>query len=101
MDDILKEIVRIKSGGGSAALATMLFINGRGPHESGAKMLVRSDGTFLGSMGGGSLEREVYQEALKVMKEGKPKVLTFTLHADIETGFMSGGESQVFVEPIF
>ncbi len=101
MEDILKEIVRIRSEGGGAALATMLFIKGRGPWEAGGKMLVKSDGTFIGSMGGGSLEREVYEQALKVMEEGKPSILTFKLHGDIETGFMSGGESQVFIEPIF
>ncbi len=64
-------------------------------------MLVRSDGTFIGSMGGGSLETEVHKEALNVIREGKPKVLSFRLHRDIETGFMSAGETQVFIEPIF
>ena len=101
MQDILKEIIKIRSEGGRAALATMLFIRGRGPQEAGAKMLVRSDGTLIGSMGGGSLESEVFAEALKVIQEGRPKVLRFKLHASIETGFMSGGESQVFIEPIF
>jgi xanthine dehydrogenase accessory factor len=100
MENILEEIVRIKSEGRTAALATMLYIKGPGPREGGAKMLVRSDGTFIGSMGGGGLESEVYQEALRVIETGRPKVLNFKLHRDIETGFMSAGESQVFIELI-
>ncbi len=102
MEDIFQEIIRIKSEGGRAALATMLSIEGPGPREEGAKMLIRSDGTFMGSMGGGSLETEVYKEALKVIKEGKPKLLNFKLHmeGDIETGFMSGGDTKIFIEPI-
>lgn len=90
-EDIFKEIIRLRSEGRSAALATILFIKGPGPREGGAKMLVRSDGTFIGSMGGGGLENEVYQEALKVIETGKPRVLSFKLHRDIETGFMSAG----------
>ncbi|MFB3886494.1 MAG: molybdopterin-binding protein [Thermodesulfobacteriota bacterium] len=99
-EDIFKEIIKIKSQGERAALATVLYIKGRGPREGGAKMLVRSNGTSMGSMGGGGLEKEVYQEALRVIETGKPKVLTFKLHRDIESGFMSAGESQVFIEPI-
>ena len=102
MEDIFQEIIRIKSEGGRAALATIVSIKGPGPREEGAKMLVKSDGTFIGSMGGGSLEIEVYREALRVIEEGKPKVLSFKLHMekDIETGFMSGGDTQIFIEPI-
>jgi xanthine dehydrogenase accessory factor len=99
-EDILKEIIKIRSEGERAALATVLYIKGRGPREGGAKMLVRSNGTSMGSMGGGGLEKEVYQEALRVIETGKPKVLTFKLHRDIESGFMSAGETQVFIEPI-
>lgn len=102
MEDILEEIIKIKFEKGRAALATLISIQGPGPREEGAKMLIRSDGTILGSMGGGSLETEIYKEALKVIQEGKPKVLNFKLHMekDIETGFMSGGDTQIFIESI-
>jgi len=102
MGDIYQEIIRIKSEGGKAALATMISIKGPGPREEGAKLLIRSDGTFMGSMGGESLETEVRKEALKVIKESKPKILSFKLHMEqeIETGFMSGGDTQIFIEPI-
>lgn len=100
MEDIFQEIMKIKSERGRAALATILSIKGPGPREEGAKMLVRSDGTFVGSMGGGSLESEILKRAREVIEEGKPKLFSFKLHEDIETGFMSGGDTQIFIEPI-
>ena len=100
MEDIFEGIMKVKSEGGKAALATILSIQGPGPREEGAKMLLRSDGTHIGTMGGGSLESEVLKGAKQVIEEGKPKVFSFKLHEDIETGFMSGGDTQIFIEPI-
>ncbi len=68
----------------------------------GSKMLVRSNGSMLGSIGGGCLEAEVWQAAMKVIKEQAPKVLNFDLtgREDTPEGLICGGTMQVFVEPI-
>ena len=52
MEDIFQEIVRIRSEGQGAVLATVISAKGSTPRETGAKMLIRSDGTVLGSIGG-------------------------------------------------
>ncbi|MFB3886493.1 MAG: XdhC family protein [Thermodesulfobacteriota bacterium] len=107
MVDIYQEILKIKSEGESAAVATIISIKGSTPREVGSKMLIRSDGSILGSVGGGNLEALVCQEALKAMKEGASKVLHFDLTGErflegesIETGMICGGNVDVYIEPI-
>jgi xanthine dehydrogenase accessory factor len=102
MADIYQEIVRIREEGGEAALATIVSASGSTPREEGAKMLVRADGSIAGTIGGGSLEAQVIKEALKVIGEGKPKQLHFSLTAkEVEDeGMLCGGEAEVFIEPI-
>ena len=63
---------------------------------------VRADGSILSTIGGGSLEAQVIEEAVKVIKQGKPKRLHFALTAKEaeEVGMVCGGELEVFIEPI-
>ena len=102
MEDIFKEIAIIKSEGGSAALATAIKTTGSTPREAGSKMLIRSDGTIVGSIGGGSLEATICQEAVNVIKEDKPKVLHFNLTEEevAGDGMLCGGTMDIFIEPI-
>ena len=102
MEDIFQEIVRIRSEGQGAVLATVISAKGSTPRETGAKMLIRSDGNVLGSIGGGSLEAQVCKEALKVMGKSKSMLLRFDLSGKevAEDGMICGGNMEVFVEPI-
>jgi xanthine dehydrogenase accessory factor len=65
-------------------------------------MLVKADGSILGTIGGGSLEAQVIKEAIKAIGEGKPKRLHIGLTARevTEEGMLCGGEVEVFIEPI-
>ena len=102
MDDIYQEIVRVKAEGGEAALATIVSASGSTPREEGAKMLVRPDGSISGTIGGGSLEAKIIEEAVRVIRQGKPKHHHFTLTDQEagEVGMICGGELEVFIEPI-
>jgi len=102
MTDIYQEIVRIKSEGEEAALVTIVTTTGSTPREEGAKMLVKTDGSILGTIGGGSLEAQVIEEAIKVIGQGKPKRIHIGLTAKEveEEGMLCGGELEVFIEPI-
>jgi len=102
MTDIYQEIVRIRAEGEEAALVTIVSATGSTPREEGAKMLVRADGSILGTIGGGSLEAQVIEEAIKVIGQGKPKQLRTSLTAkEVEAdGMLCGGELEVFIEPI-
>jgi len=102
MADIYQEIVRIKEEGKEAALVTIVSTSGSTPREEGAKMLVRPDGAIIGTIGGGTLEAQVIEEAIKVIKQGKPKHLHASLTAkEAEgAGMICGGDLEVFIEPI-
>lgn len=102
MEDIYEEIVRIRQEGDVAALATIVWVKGSTPRTEGSKMLVRGDGSILGSVGGGCLEAEVWQAAMKAIEEEKPRALNFDLtgREDTPEGLICGGTMQVYVEPI-
>lgn len=102
MEDIYHEIVRIQDEGGQAALATILWTKGSTPRSAGTKMLLRSDGTILGSVGGGCAEAEVWQAAKEVMQTGQPKVFNFDLTGREPTpdGLICGGIMEIYIEPI-
>ena len=100
--DVYDEISRLRHEGRCCALATIINVRGSIPSVAAAKMLVRDDGSIVGTIGGGCVEAEVWQAARDVMKEEKPKTLTFNLDQtpDKDSGLACGGTLQVFVEPI-
>jgi xanthine dehydrogenase accessory factor len=102
MDDIYQEIVKVKTEGGEAALVTVVSASGSTPREEGAKMLVKPDGSIVGTIGGGSLEAQIIEEAVKVIRQGKPKRLhrSLTAREAGEEGMICGGDLEVFIEPI-
>ncbi len=100
--DIFEEIVRLRTEGIPAALATIVGTRGSTPGRATMRLLVLADGTFLGTVGGGCLEAEVYDTALQVLADEKPQSLKFRLTEkdSPDSGLMCGGEVTIFVEPI-
>jgi xanthine dehydrogenase accessory factor len=102
LTDIYEEIRKEKISGETAALATVVAAKGSTPRSIGTKMLVKSDGAIIGSIGGGCLEAEVWQSAMNVIKAQEPKLLEYDLTGREETpeGLICGGIMQVFIEPV-
>lgn len=102
MADVFEEIVRLRQEGVPAALATIIGTRGSTPGRETMRLLVREDGTFLGTVGGGCLEAEVYETAKQVLRDEKTRTLSFRLteFESPENGLLCGGEVTVFVEPI-
>src|SRR6516164_6244700 len=100
--DIYEEIVELRRQGRRGALATITTVRGSIPSFQTAKMLVRDDGSIVGTVGGGCVEAEVWQAAREVMEEEKPRSLTFNLNNNpkYDTGLVCGGTLEVFVEPV-
>ena len=100
--DVYEEIVRLRREGRKGALATIVNVRGSIPSFETAKMLVRDDGTIVGTIGGGCVEAEVWQAAKEVMASEKPRTLKFDLNNDpkYDTGLVCGGTLEVFVEPV-
>src|SRR3990170_8509684 len=100
--DIYEEIIRLRRAGIKAALATIVNVRGSIPSYESAKLLVREDGSLVGTVGGGCVEAEVWTAARQVIQEEKPRKLTFNLNQDpsYDTGLLCGGTLEVFIEPI-
>ncbi|KAF0216934.1 MAG: xanthine dehydrogenase accessory [Geobacteraceae bacterium] len=95
--DIYQEIIRLNQAGAPSALATVVESAGSSPRKAGAKMLVRGDGSILGTIGGGKPELETIAASLAALEEGKPRTVTFTLTE--EYGHVCGGSLLVYIEP--
>ena len=100
--DIYDEIVRLRKLGQKCALATIVQVNGSIPSYESAKMLVREDGSMIGTIGGGCVEAEVWNAAREVIETEKPRHLTFSLGQDAayDNGLICGGQLNIFVEPV-
>jgi xanthine dehydrogenase accessory factor len=100
--DIYEQIVQLRREGRRGAVATIVNVRGSIPSFKTAKMLVRDDGSIVGTIGGGCVEADVWQAAREVMESEKPRTLTFDLNQDpkYDTGLVCGGTLEVFIEPI-
>ena len=102
MQDIYSEIVRALERKERCVLATLISRVGSAPRAVGAKYLIKEDGTSLGSIGGGCVEAEVWQEAQRVIEKKEGKVLHFELTSEqlAEGGLVCGGNIDIFLEPL-
>src|SRR5438876_12378166 len=100
--DVFDEIQRLRQQGRKAALATIVQIRGSVPSFQAAKMLVRDDGSTLGSVGGGCVEAEVWTAAQDVIREEKSKIMTLDLTEEsmAEGGLICAGKVEIFFEPL-
>jgi xanthine dehydrogenase accessory factor len=100
--DVYEELTRLRRSGHKAALATIVNVEGSIPSFRSAKMLVREDGSIVGTIGGGCTEAEVWQAAKDVIESETPQMLDFDLGQDAayDEGLICGGALKVYVEPI-
>jgi xanthine dehydrogenase accessory factor len=104
MDDhkaVFEALIAAHSQGEPVALATVVSVTGSVPRHQGSKMMVRRDGSIVGTVGGGVMESRVIQEALAVIQDGQTRMPSYALN-DLAAGDpgVCGGTVQVFIEPI-
>jgi xanthine/CO dehydrogenase XdhC/CoxF family maturation factor len=102
MRDLIAMIDAWHARGEKVALATVVKTGGSTPRPIGAKMIVNSRGEFAGSVSGGCVEGAVIEEARRVLKTGKPKLLRYGIADETawDVGLSCGGMIKVFVEKI-
>ncbi len=100
--DIYSEIAKLRKEGRKAALATIIQVQGSIPSYESSKILIRDDGSIVGTVGGGCVEADVWSVAQDVMREEKPRRLHFNLNAqpEYDNGLVCGGSLDIFIEPI-
>jgi len=94
---LFEEIIQLSRKGSSSVLAIVVESSGSSPRKVSAKMLVRDDGSIMGTVGGGRLEQEVIAAALITVKDGKPRIISFELTEQF--GHVCGGSMLVYLEP--
>ena len=101
MQSIYQALAELEKNNESAALCTVVKSEGSTPRHVGSKMLVYSDGKFVGTVGGGEMESRVIKSALGTLRSGNAQTLSYTM-ADPSRGDpgVCGGTVEVFVEPI-
>lgn len=95
MRHLIKNIIALLKEKESFALATIVRQQGSAPREAGARMVVRQNGSILGTVGGGALEAAVRESALKLIKQGRTCRLIFNLN---DLGMFCGGQVEVVVD---
>jgi len=100
--ELKKEIEAWISGGHEIALATVVRTWGSSPRAAGAKMAIRGDGAFVGSVSGGCVEGAVIETGMDVLKTTVSQLLHFgvTDESAWDVGLACGGEIDVFVQRI-
>lgn len=98
---IFERLAGLEREGEAVAIATVIRAQGSVPRHEGSKMLIFPGGGIEGTIGGGELENRVIEEALQVLKDGKPRILEYAFR-DPEQGDVGvcGGEMEVFVEAL-
>lgn len=82
MNDIRAALKTLSKGNAYGVVAEILSTAGSTPRGPGAQMLLLPDGTFSGTVGGGTLEYKAQQKALEVLRRGIPDREMYSLRGD-------------------
>ncbi len=104
MRELLSELTAALERGQDCVYCSVVETRGSTPQKAGAAMLVFPDGSQRGTLGGGCVEAEVKQRALRVLANGggRPEVLTFCLDDNYgwDDGLICGGRMSILAEPV-
>ena len=78
-DELFNKILGVLKENRSCVGATVVACGGSAPRHVGAKMAVFSDGSIMGTIGGGALEKVVVSDALDALKRKKSVLKTYSL----------------------
>jgi xanthine/CO dehydrogenase XdhC/CoxF family maturation factor/cation diffusion facilitator CzcD-associated flavoprotein CzcO len=96
--DVVEAISQVLASGRPAALATVVRVSGSVPQQAGARLLLLSDGTRVGTVGGGAFEQDIVRVLQETLETGRAQLLTRELGHDL--AMCCGGRMEVFVEQI-
>lgn len=99
--DWITDTLRLHETGARFALALVAHTTGSTPQKAGAAALFTPDGRVRGTLGGGCLEAEAQQRALRALDTGEHAL--FRLRLDEidgwDDGLICGGSASIFIEP--
>lgn len=94
--------IKIKPQGETWGLVTIVQASGSTPRGVGSRMLVKPDGSIIGTVGGGPGEKEAEEIALEVISTNTPRLVPFKLNSTLAAGqgMICGGNFTMFIQPI-
>lgn len=102
MQDVMPTIEEWRAEGEDIALATVVKTTGPAPRFEGAKMAVTRSGKLVGSVSGGCVEGAVFEEAQRVLRSRKPKLVKYGISKESawDIGLACGGGIEVYIAPL-
>jgi xanthine dehydrogenase accessory factor len=102
MKDVYDKIIELREQGIPAALVTVIATKGSTPRSTGTKMIVLSDGSIFGTVGGSSVESLLIDESKTCIESGGCRRVAHNLDdaEQKDTGMICGGEMEFFIEPL-
>ncbi|MDP6102065.1 MAG: XdhC/CoxI family protein [Dehalococcoidia bacterium] len=104
MEEVFREALNLLRKGEPFVIATVVGTQGSTPQKPGAKLLVREDGSGVGTLGGGCVEGDIWFAASMLLKEGgEPTLTEYELNEDIAAreGLVCGGTMHFLIDPVF
>lgn len=102
MRELLLELEQAVQQQKPVCYTCLVETRGSTPQKPGAAMLIYSDGSQAGTLGGGCVEAEVKRRALRMFAADAPEIMTFQLDSDYgwDDGLICGGRMKILVDPI-
>ena len=97
---IYNEIQASLKRGERIAVATVVKTIGASPCGIGTKMLVRTDGSTLGTFSGPKVDGQVAQQGAQAMRENQPRLIHVHLDSDQAVG-SCGATLELFIEVLY
>ena len=104
MQDVFHEAVNLLGKEEQLVMATVIRTKGSTPQKPGAKLLVRRDGTGVGTLGGGCVEGDIWYAASQLMRRGgDAQYREYELNEDLaaEDGLVCGGTMFFLIDPVY
>ncbi len=100
---ILDTLIEVLARGESVVLATIVRSSGSTPRTSGARMLIESDGTLTGTIGGGAIEAACQKKAQEIFDLSCSHAeVNFSMSASTlaDGGMVCGGTASVLLQMV-
>lgn len=100
MKNLYESVVELLQKNENFAVATLFDKTGSAPRSDGAKMVVRTDGSIIGTIGGGRLEAAAIELAKKTIPAKKTVIQTFDLTSKdaAASDMICGGRGEILVD---
>ena len=103
MEQVFKAASDELKNGNEIVVATVVKTSGSTPQKPGAKLLVRSDGSGVGTLGGGCVEGDIWFASSQLLKDGgSAEMRDYELNEDLaaQDGLVCGGTMYFLLDPI-